>query len=187
METRHPLDSPYPAALQDFEATYRRLAPGVARFMSSQLHPSDVDDAVAGTFVTAWRRRSASPEEPDHYRSWLYGIARYEALNHRRARRRRQGLVDQTLSRASMEDHLHIDLRDVDADVAPGVVAALADLRPADRELLVLVALWGFSLREAASELGVNHGAARMRMVRLRSQAQAFLRELEGIPDGADI
>lgn len=145
--------------------------------MRSRLDPNDVDDAVAATFATAWKRREDSPNGPEHYRAWLYGIARREVLNHRRASRRRRLLDDQMLRNAALGEHRHVDVIGPDVEISTEVAAAIADLSRVDRDLLIVVALRGFSLREAADEIGVTHGAARMRMVRLRAQTQTFLRE----------
>ena len=55
--------------------------------------PSDVQDAVADVFLTAWRRLDDVPEG-DPARVWLYATARKVIANQRRSTRRRVALQE---------------------------------------------------------------------------------------------
>jgi RNA polymerase sigma-70 factor (ECF subfamily) len=53
-----------------FTDVYRAHYADVLRFVRRRAHPMNVDDIVAETFLTAWRRRRELPKEP---RPWLFG------------------------------------------------------------------------------------------------------------------
>lgn len=175
------------SSLREFEAAYRHLAPDVRRFLAGRVHADDLDEAVAATFVTAWNKHRAGPSEPDRYRAWIFTIARFEARNQQRSRRRRQQLSERASLRSTLSDHLCPDAAAA-ADDALGEALARAvdELGPDDHALLVLVALRGHNLRDAAAELGWTHGATRMRMVRLRSRLQSVLQRGDTAADGID-
>ncbi len=129
----------------------------------------DAADAVAETFLTAWRRLDDVPPG-DQARLWLYGVARYVLANYRRGERRR----------CELSDRLRLDLaagyRDPEysGDLA-GLGAAFASLAGADRELLSLVAWEGLDHGELAEVLGCSRNAVRIRLHRARARLAAAL------------
>jgi RNA polymerase sigma factor (sigma-70 family) len=147
---------------QEFDELYREHAGQVLAYCLRR-SPDSADDAVAETFATAWRRRDAIPAEP---LPWLYGVARRVLANQRRSSRRQLSLTRR--------------LAEVPpAAVAPTslapVLAALARLRPADRELLTLVAWEGLTPTQAATVLGSSATACRVRLFRARRRLERLL------------
>lgn len=127
--------------------------------------PADAADVVSEVFLTAWRRYDEAP--PGDARPWLFGIARHVLHNARRSGRRRERLAGRLRSTLS---------RDVVPDPAIGVAEwqrvrqVLLRLGPDDRELLMLVGWDGLTPAEAATVLGIEPGAARMRLARARAR-----------------
>lgn len=68
----------------------------VRRYVVRRQSGALVDDAIADTFLVAWRRLDAMPERT---LSWLLGVARRVLAEPRRAVRRRR----------SLSERLHVD------------------------------------------------------------------------------
>lgn len=56
-----------------FEALYRAHYRAVRAYLLRRIDPETAQDALAETFLVAWRRLD---EVPPHTRAWLYGVAR---------------------------------------------------------------------------------------------------------------
>ena len=125
------------------------------------------EEVVAETFVVAWRRLDEVPERP---LPWLLAVARRVLANHRRAQARRRALGDRLRAQPVAEPEG--DSGD------PGVRSALAALREADREALLLHAWEGLDNAEAAAVLGCSPNAFAVRLHRARRRfAEALERE----------
>ena len=144
----------------EFDELYREHAGHVLAYCLRR-GPDTAEDALAETFAVAWRRRDAIPEEP---LPWLYGVARRVLANQRRSARR-QGAV---------ADRLAAEPRPEGREAEP-VLAALAQLRPADRELLLLVAWEGLTHAQVAQALGTTTAACRVRLFRARRRLERLL------------
>ena len=118
------------------------------------------EEAAAETFVIAWRRLDAVPSDP---LPWLLQTARRVLANQRRSARRRATVPLSSLS---------------EPDPAPSIADRLAErdvfahsfaaLRPADREVLTLVAWDGLRPKEAAKVLGCSAAVCSLRLHRAR-------------------
>lgn len=118
----------------------------------------DAEDVVAETFVVAWRRLTDLPTGAQ--RPWLLGIARRVLANQHRAlgrRARHAAAMPPDLRAAPTPAGLDAELRQ-----------ALDALRPADRELLELVAWEGMGPAELGVVLGISPNAAAIRLHRAR-------------------
>ncbi|UYM07337.1 RNA polymerase sigma factor [Solicola gregarius] len=153
-----------------YEANFTPLLGYALRRVSS---PEDAADAVGETFLVAWRRAEQVPEG-DEARLWLYGVCRRVLANHNRGNTRRTRLGARL--RATLAEQT---IPDPAGDVALSVTvrAALARLRPADRELLQLSSWEHLEPREIAVVLGVSARSARTRLSRARQRLRT---ELDG-------
>lgn len=130
---------------------------------------SDVQDAVAEVFLTAWRRLDELPDG-DAARVWLYATARRVIANQRRSTRRRKALEERLAHEAS-----------VPATPDPEetlVHEALRRLGSADREVLLLAEWEGLSATQIASVVGCLPVTARGRLHRARRRFRAVFEEL---------
>lgn len=135
--------------------------------------PEDAADAVAETFLTAWRRLADVPPG-EEARLWLFGTARLVVANQRRGEHRRNRLTE----------HLRSELRrqlpaEMPAEPS-GILEALNRLEEGDRELLMLVGWEELTPAQAARVLGVTALAARSRLHRARRRLRDRLAEVEG-------
>jgi RNA polymerase sigma-70 factor (ECF subfamily) len=126
-------------------------------------------DVAAQTFLVAWRRRDELPEEP---RGWLLGVARRSLADLRQARDRQSALG----ARLSQSDASALLVGDVADAVTQrdAVRAALAQLKPADAELLRLIAWDGLTYEEAAQSLGCSTAALAVRLHRARRRFETM-------------
>jgi RNA polymerase sigma-70 factor (ECF subfamily) len=129
-------------------------------------------DVATATFAVLWRRIADAPADP---LPWLYGVARRELANRRRA----QSRFGAFLGRLS-NDRI-VTGAEVAADASSQAMdrssarAALGRLRPDDRELLMLIAWEGLSPTDAAASLGISVPAFSVRLHRARQRLESEL------------
>jgi RNA polymerase sigma factor (sigma-70 family) len=139
--------------------------------------PADAADAVAETFLIAWRRLGDVPPDAEA-RGWLLGVARRVLANQRRGARRRHGLAER-LGR-ELEAQLATLEPPSESDLA--VRRALARLSDDDREVLLLVAWEGLTPAEIAAATGSRAVTVRSRLHRARRRLRTELDALGSNP-----
>jgi RNA polymerase sigma-70 factor (ECF subfamily) len=131
----------------------------------------DVDDLVAETFLTAWRRLGDVPLEAEL--PWLYAVARRVLANHRRREQTRVALVER-LRESPLPGG------GTDPEGAAMTAAAWRELPEGDREVLALIAWEGLEADEVAVVLGCSRNAVRIRLHRARRRFEKLLRTTGG-------
>jgi RNA polymerase sigma factor (sigma-70 family) len=159
-----------------FEGDYRRCYEAVHRYAARRVAAEAVQDVVADTFLTAWRRYGELSGEP---LPWLLGIARRTAANHRRGGARRDALRERLMGERSSHAAVATAERDtLTSELGgddPRVLLALAALGERDREALMLVAWDGLEYRVAAGVMGCSTGAFTVRVHRARRKLERAL------------
>jgi RNA polymerase sigma-70 factor (ECF subfamily) len=158
---------------EQFERIYQDCYAAVQRYAARRVPAAAVQDVVADTFLTAWRRYPELSGEP---LPWLLGIARRTAANQRRGGARREALRE----RLSGEQRLSAEPRLGEGDAH--LTAALATLAERDREALMLVAWDGLEHRVAATVMGCSTGAFTVRVHRARRKLERALARQETSP-----
>lgn len=156
-------------AVASFEEVFAAEFRPLFRYLRRRVGGSVAEDLAEATFATAfanWER--LDPERP--VRPWLYGIAANLLRHHWRGERRMlrayaQSGVDPVLA----EDDEAAARIDADAEKR-ALAAALAELRPADRELLLLHAWAELSDSEIADALSLPLGTVKSRLHRTRER-----------------
>jgi RNA polymerase sigma-70 factor (ECF subfamily) len=155
-----------------FADAFRAEFPALHRFLRRRVGVAAADDLAAETFATAYARwPTFDPSRP--VRPWLYGIAS-NLMRHQWRRERRQL---RAYARSGLDPVLVDDLDEsvsrADASARyPKVAAALAELRPSDREILLLNAWAELSDAEIADALSLPVGTVKSRLHRTREQLQ---------------
>jgi len=167
-------DSPAVSAAERFEALYTGSYREISGYVRRRVPPDAADDVVAQVFTVAWRRFGQVPSPPED-RLWLFGVARNCAAEHHRSATRWLRLRAR-LSQEPAAAHLPGPDGPDGAGPDPGpVLAALASLKPRDREALQLV-LWDeLSHAEAAAVLGCTVNAFELRYRRARNRVRDAL------------
>jgi len=154
-----------------FTALYENHFHRILGYARRRTGADEAFDVVAETFTVAWRRLDELPTG-DESLYWLYATARRVLANHRRAERRRANLID------ALEAHAPATASATPALEASRVAAALAQLRPDDVELLLLIAWEGLDAAAIGAVCRCSRNAARIRVHRARRR---FARALEAV------
>jgi RNA polymerase sigma factor (sigma-70 family) len=164
-------------ALPPFQAFLDEHMQPVRAFLRGMVGPSDADDCLQETFLSALRAYTRA--EPDNLRAWIFTIARRKAIDHHRSRSRRAQPV--------AEPEVLIDRRagaeEGAASAAMGmsprhsaIWAAVAELPPGQRAAVVLRFAVDLRYREVGEALGTSEEAARRSvhdgLKKLRAKAQ---------------
>jgi RNA polymerase sigma-70 factor (ECF subfamily) len=158
------------SALRRFEVLFHQHADAVLAYAIRRSDVDTAEEVVAETFPVAWRRLDVVP---DPALPWLLGVARRVLANERRSRGRAEALALRLVREPSASS---IDPAD-EVDTRLWAQAALDRLRPAEREVLELLAWEGLSASQAAAVLGCSRAAIAVRMHRARRRFQRFLDE----------
>jgi RNA polymerase sigma factor (sigma-70 family) len=162
------------------EARFRELFDahysGVARYVLARgFRAADADDVIAATFEVAWRRLDRVPAGTGAL-PWLLTVARNLARNEERKMTRERSFQHGLASAAAPAAETNADGRaEWDA-----VRVALGQLRPMDRDLILLVAWDELSPSQAGTVLGLLPMTARSRLHRARQRLAALL-DQEGV------
>ncbi|MFC8798451.1 RNA polymerase sigma factor [Promicromonospora sp. NPDC057138] len=146
------------------------------RYARARLAAPEAEDIVAEVFLIAWRKG----EVPDEPRTWLLAIARRALANQVRGERRRAELTERALrhpAQPGQDDARLVDELDV-------LHRALTLLRPADREVVELLATAELSTGEVARVLGCSAASAATRIHRARRRLRAAYRTVTEEPGG---
>jgi RNA polymerase sigma factor (sigma-70 family) len=152
-----------------FVAVFERHFDAVQRYARGRAEPAYVDDVVADTFETAFRRRADYDTSRPTALPWLLGIA----INQIRRRRREERTRARLLPRLFVRDEAPAPARD--SFGAARLRALLAGLREEDRDLLLLYACVELTYEECAEALGLPVGTVRSRLHRSRARLRAEL------------
>lgn len=161
--------SPPGVPAERFRVCFERHWAAVHNYLRWRGAGPDCDDLASEVFATAWRRW---PDVPEEQLPWLLRTARNHLSNHRRAQQRR-ATVDHELPADAADGPARI------AEVAEDVrdlLAAVTRLPELEREVLLLVAWDGLSVKQAARVVGCLPGAARARLFRARRRLAATRR-----------
>lgn len=132
------------------------------------------EDLLQEAFLRVWRARAAY-RASGQFRAWVLTVARHLAADHFR----RQGLVWED-DPAALDTVVSAEMPDRRAearDELARVQRALADLAPAQREVILLSRLAGLDAAEIARITGSTPGA-------MRVQLHRALQRLRGLLDG---
>jgi RNA polymerase sigma factor (sigma-70 family) len=145
-------------------------ASAVYRYARSRLPAAEAEDVVAEVFAIAWRKG----ELPDNPRAWLLAVARRVMANQVRAQQRRDALVERVRAHPlpAGQDGVRL-VGELDE-----LGRALALLRPADREVIALLAAAELSTPEVAQVLGCTTATAATRVHRARRRLRAAYEQL---------
>jgi len=149
-----------------FTELYRRYGRKLHAFCARRSPGSQAADAVAETFLVAWRKIDQVPDG-EAALPWLYGVA-FRVLSHQwRRNARSRHLLEKLQGLAEVEPPTP-DLVLVRRTESQTVIKAAARLRPIDQEILRLTLWEELSHADAAIVLGLEPGAVKQRAFRAR-------------------
>lgn len=157
-----------------FDEVYRRHARAIFVYVAARVGPHHAEDVVAEVFAAAFTARTSFDPSATSARPWLYGIAVNKLLQHRAAEVRwlhQPQIADPDPADSGTRSDERLDAH----AVVPELAAALAQLSPAERDVLVLHVFEGLTHREIAEVLGIRRGAAKVRLHRGRERLRSVL------------
>jgi RNA polymerase sigma factor (sigma-70 family) len=161
---------------EQFAELFRRHADAIGRYAARRLGPAAAEDIVADTFLAAFRQRGRYDPHRADARPWLYGIAGNLIRRHRRDEVRMLRALARTGTDPVAESFADIaDSRLAAAASNRAIAAAMADLNPDQRDVLLLVAWAELTFDQVAEALGVPEGTVRSRMSRARARLRIVL------------
>ena len=152
------------------EAAFRDHYEDVLAYALARANRETAKDATAATFLVAWRRRDELPLQP---LPWLLGVTRKTLADQRRTRDRHMSLIRKLASQPEASENVPDPGEEV--PVRAAVLDVLATLRPADQELLRLVAWEGLTNAEIAVVLGCPRPVIGVRLHRARQRFRVAL------------
>lgn len=163
-----------------FGALFERHSRELHRFLSRRLG-AIADDLLGDLFVAAFELRTRYRAELADARPWLYGIAANLVRRHHRAEATRYRALGRTPLALVAADGSGeaVALADA-AALRPRLATALAELKAADRDVLLLLAWGQLEQAEVAAALGIPLGTVRSRLHRARQQLRPVLDDLQG-------
>ena len=149
-----------------FAEIYRQYGNHIRGYCTRRTDGSDVADAVAETFLVAWRKIEQIPAG-EATLPWLYGVA-YRVVSHQwRHKARGRRLIEKLSGQANVESPA-LDMLVVGGEKYGLVIKASSRLRPIDQEVLRLTLWEELSHADAAAVLGIDAAAVKQRAYRAR-------------------
>src|SRR5580698_4653967 len=151
-----------------FAIIFGRHADEIHRYAARRLGQQAAADVVSEVFLAAFRQPGRSDARP-----WLYGISTKVISQQLRAEGRRAHLLAAVPAPPPAEFPAD-DIGDrITAErLRPVLLGVLAELSPADRELVLLVAWAELSYEQAAQALEIPVGTVRSRLHRTRARVR---------------
>jgi RNA polymerase sigma-70 factor (ECF subfamily) len=160
-------------ATAEFERIYRANVDAVTAYFARRTADAQlVADLTADTFVAVITGFGSFDPGQGTARAWVFGIARHVYAAYCAAYSQQQHKLRRLAGRRDL-DHDQVEelLERIDAERAGrDLIAELAALPVADREVIELVDIAGLRPKEAATALGLTPGTVRMRLVRARGR-----------------
>lgn len=156
-----------------FAALYEQLAPSLYRTALYLLgDPHDAQDAVAETFLEAYNGLGGL-RQPESFAPWMQRILSV------RCKRKIRGYVAgrKTVDLEELQDLDDGSDLSAEASQRSDLRQALAKLSPAERELVLLCAVEGYTTKEAAQILRCPHGTVSSKLFRALRKLR---KDLEG-------
>jgi len=160
-----------------FDQLYRRYHRPVRDFCRRRVASDLVDDAVAETFLIAWRRLDDVPAGTEAL-VWLYGVA-HRVIGHQRRGTARRRRLEHRLRSVVRPPVAAADEAVTDGDEHRLVLEAAVRLGDADIEVLRLAAWEQLSMADIAAVLGIAPNAVKQRLHRAKRNLGREYRRLE--------
>lgn len=170
-----------------FAAIFDRHAPTLLGYLGRRVGRNDAEDLLGDLFRIAFESRGRYDLSRPSSLPWLYGIAANLVMKRHRSSGRYRDAIDR-LSLVRQDDPgVPFDEQVVEDaandDLLAHVHAAMRQLAPADREVLVLFAWQNLSYADIAEALDLPVGTIRSRLNRVRTAIRELKPTSGQVPD----
>lgn len=149
-----------------FAELYRRYGQQLHAYCLRRTPASQATDAVAETFLVAWKKIDQIPNGGDTL-PWLYAVA-YRVLSHQWRHKARSRRLIERLSGLAVFESPPSDVLLVQNEEYRMVIKASARLKSIDQEVLRLTLWEELSHADVGVVLGIDAGAVKQRAYRAR-------------------
>jgi RNA polymerase sigma-70 factor (ECF subfamily) len=156
----------------DLDGTIAELAPRVLRYANARLGDLALAEEIAQESLAALVRACRNGGAPESAEAFVFAIARRRAG---RAVWRRRLWAPLELASGVRSGAPSPEAKAIAQDESARLRKALARLSSRDREAILLVAVGGLSMADAAAALGLSLSAVKMRVSRARTRLAALL------------
>ena len=142
---------------QTREAVYQDCAPKVRRYIAGRVqNPQDAEDLVSEVFVKVYEKLDSFDEEKAAISTWVYAITRNTVIDYYRTRRQNAELPEALMAEGDMDEALYRK------DALRELAAALKEMEPRKRGILILRYYRGLTLREIAARMDISYSYAKL-------------------------
>jgi RNA polymerase sigma-70 factor, ECF subfamily len=143
-----------------FASLYRGVHPGLLRFLHG-VCAGGAEDVAADTWVEVVRALDRFVGDEQHFRAWVFTIARRKAIDRGRydGRRPVAPVDDVALYAVAAPDTAELVER---ADATDAAIALVRTLPPDQAEVILLRVVAGLEIAHVAELLGKSNGAVRV-------------------------
>lgn len=160
-----------------FREIYERYHAQILAYCRRRTAPDRAEDAVADTFLTAWRRIDELPPD-DEILPWLFGVA-YKVLGHQWRSASRRERLSEKLTSLGINPGREPEEVVVTRWESRQVLEALSRLNDTDKEILRMAAWEGLTYSEIARALEIGVEVVRQRFYQARKNATREFNRLE--------
>jgi len=174
-----------PLERDEWVELYDRHARDLHRYLALRVDAAIADDLVSESFLTAWERRDTFDPARASLKAWLFGIATNLLRQHVRTEGRRLRAWARDHGRRVVTDQVEdrtaaaVDAKSLMNDLTE----ALADLRPEERDVLLMTAWADLTAAEVAEVTETPVATVRTRLFRARTKLRARINGQEGDGD----
>jgi RNA polymerase sigma-70 factor, ECF subfamily len=147
-----------------FEEVAEEVYDPLQRYLRRRASADDADEVFGDVLLTIWRRLDAVPA--DAVLPWCYGVARRQLANKRRSAKRHLRLVERVATVATHD----APFDPFEGPEYPELIAAMASLSDAERDVITLWAWEELEPREIAIVLETTPNAVSLKLSRGRAK-----------------
>lgn len=127
----------------------------------------DAEDASQETWIKVWRNIAANRYQEGNTKGWLSVIATNTCRDMLRSRKTNLTLIEE------IEGYEYPPPDRIVAD-RDTIRRALAELKPRDQALMVLILIGGLTYKQAGKKLGISFGQAKVDISRARMKLSGY-------------
>ena len=157
-----------------FQDIYETLLDDIYRYVRGQTRcDADAEDVVSDVFLRAWRSAAKYRTGSNTYRQWIFTIARNRVRSHWAA------LAPVSELTAGLAAEAEDEQRTDPAELRRIIAAALCQLNPEQRDVVVMRYFLGKSHAEIGATLGKREPAVRASLLRALRRLRKVIGDVE--------
>jgi RNA polymerase sigma-70 factor, ECF subfamily len=143
----------------------------------------EAEDLAQDTFVKAYKKFN-SIKDSEKVRSWLFSIARNNAVDFFRRKKEKNIALDNTvLENWAQDNAVEFSAHVINAELSKELQTCIATLNSEDQTIIRLLYFEGFSYKEIAELMRMNNNTLKSRLHRARKALLVAIKENVALKD----